>query len=66
MTATTPVTTVTIAKGNQTISFTSTAPAGATVGGAPYAVSASASSLLGVSLSSGTTGVCTLTGNTVT
>ena len=66
VTATTPVTTVTIAKGNQTISFTSTAPAGATVGGAPYAVSASASSLLGVSLSSGTTGVCTLTGNTVT
>jgi len=66
VTATTPVTTVTIAKGNQTISFTSTAPAGATVGSPAYAVTASASSLLGVSLSSTTTGVCTLTGNTVT
>ncbi|WP_449446123.1 IPT/TIG domain-containing protein [Thermomonas brevis] len=45
--ADTPVTTVTIAKGDQTITFTSTAPA-ATVGGLPYSVSASASSGLPV------------------
>ncbi len=66
LTATTPVTTVTIAKGDQTIGFTSTVPA-ATVGGTPYAVSANASSGLGVTfaLDGASTG-CTLSGNTVT
>ncbi|QNN46135.1 IPT/TIG domain-containing protein [Thermomonas brevis] len=64
--ADTPVTTVNIAKGNQTISFTSTAPL-ASVGGAPYNVSASASSGLSViyTLDGASTG-CALAGNTVT
>jgi hypothetical protein len=40
-----------VGKGAQTISFTSTAPAGAVFGGAAYTVTASASSSLAVSLS---------------
>ncbi|MFS2109740.1 IPT/TIG domain-containing protein [Sphingomonas sp. Sphisp140] len=66
VTADTPVTTVTIAKGNQTIAFTSTAPT-ATVGGAAYTVTAAASSGLGVTftLDGASTG-CALAGNTVT
>jgi uncharacterized protein YhjY with autotransporter beta-barrel domain len=65
--ADTPVITVNIAKGTQTLSFTSTAPTGVGVGGAPYTVAAAASSGLGVtfSLDGASTG-CALSGNTVT
>jgi hypothetical protein len=54
-----------VGPGAQTIAFTSTAPAGATVGASSYAVSATASSGLAVSFSSGSAGVCTLSGATV-
>ena len=51
------------AKGNQTVSFTSTAPGGATVGGATYTATATASSgLTPVTFSSGSTSVCTSSG----
>ncbi len=58
----------TIAAGTQAISFTSTAPAGATVGGAAYAAAATASSGLTVTLSidASASGVCTLSGGAVT
>jgi hypothetical protein len=51
----------------QTITFTTTAPSGATIGGPAYIVAASASSGLGVSfsLAAGSAGVCTLSGSTV-
>jgi hypothetical protein len=51
----------------QTISFTSSAPAGATVGGATYDVSATASSGLAVTftIAAGSAGVCTIAGSTV-
>ncbi len=51
----------------QTISFTSTPPAAATIGGPDYAVSASASSGLPVafSASAGSAGVCSVSGSTV-
>jgi hypothetical protein len=51
----------------QTISFTSTPPAAATVGGAGYAVSAAASSGLSVSFSiaAAGSGVCSISGTTV-
>jgi hypothetical protein len=51
----------------QTITFTSTPPGGATVGGATYTVSGSASSGLAVtfSIAAGSAGVCTLAGSTV-
>ena len=66
VTADTPVTTVTIAKGDQTVAFTSTAPGAAAVGGADYNVTASASSGLGVTFSlDGTSTGCTLSGNSV-
>jgi uncharacterized protein YhjY with autotransporter beta-barrel domain len=54
----------TIVKGNQTTSFTSTAPAAATVGGATYTPTASATSGLPVSLAIDATssGVCTKSG----
>jgi hypothetical protein len=57
----------TVDKGNQTISFTSTAPANAKVGGAPYLVSATATSSLAVALSiaPSAAGVCTLSGGNV-
>ncbi len=48
----------------QTVAFTSTAPTGAVVGNT-YAVTATASSGLPVVFSSATTGVCTVTGATV-
>lgn len=51
-------------KQDQTITFTSTPPTNATVGGT-YAVSATASSGLTVSFASTTTGVCTVSGSTV-
>ena len=51
----------------QTISFTSTPPGSAVVGGASYTVAASASSGLAVvfTLASGSAGVCTISGATV-
>ena len=50
---------ITVNKANQTISFTSTAPANATVGGATYTAAATATSGLAVTFSSGSTSVCT-------
>jgi hypothetical protein len=57
----------TVGKGSQTISFTSTAPVGATVGGATYTVTATASSGLAVTLSidASASGVCSIAGSTV-
>jgi hypothetical protein len=49
----------------QTISFTSSAPASATVGGPTYSVSATASSGLTVLFSTGTPSVCSVEGSTV-
>ncbi len=49
----------TVAKGNQTITYTSTAPGAATVGGATYTAAATASSGLTVTFTSGSTAVCT-------
>ncbi len=65
--ATTPVTTVMIAKGDQTVDFTSTAPSSASVGGAAYAVTATATSGLGavLSLDGASTG-CVLSGGSIT
>jgi hypothetical protein len=54
--------TFSIAKANQTISVTSTAPPGATVGGATYTASATATSGLTVTFSSATTSMCTSSG----
>ena len=53
---------------SQTLSFTSTAPSGATVGGAPYTVTATANSglLVALSIDPASTSVCALNGNTVT
>ncbi len=55
------------AKQNQTISFTSTAPNGAFVGGPTYTVTASATSGLPVSLTidASATSVCSISGSTV-
>jgi hypothetical protein len=52
----------------QSITFTSTAPSSATVGGATYAVSAIASSGLAVvfSADAASSGICTVSGSTVT
>ena len=54
-------------KSSQTINFTSTAPAGATVGGPAYTVTATASSGLAVAFSAGpgSAGICTVSGSTV-
>ncbi|MCE7951009.1 MAG: Ig-like domain repeat protein [Xanthomonadales bacterium PRO7] len=56
-----------VAKGNQTITFSSTAPAGAAVGGPTYTVTATASSGLTVTLAidASSAGVCSLSGSTV-
>ena len=48
-----------VLKGNQTIAFTSTAPSGATAGGAPYIATATASSGLVVTFGTGSPAVCT-------
>jgi len=62
----TPVTTVNIAKGDQTISFTST-PASTVVGNPDYTVTATSNSGLWVTFSlDGTSTGCTLSGATVT
>ncbi|MDG2535816.1 Ig-like domain-containing protein [Sphingomonas sp. HITSZ_GF] len=56
----------TIAKGSQTVSFTSTAPTGAAVGGATYTVSATAGSGLTVVFTlDGSSSGCALSGTTV-
>ena len=56
-----------VGKGSQTITFTSTAPVGATVGGATYTVTATASSGLPVALTIDPTAsaVCSISGSTV-
>jgi Bacterial Ig domain len=55
-----------VAKGDQTITFTSTAPAGAKVGGPTYTVTATASSGLPVTLTidAAASSVCTISGST--
>ncbi len=55
-----------VSKGSQTISFTSTAPTTATVGGPDYTVSATATSALVVAFTSGSPAVCSVSGTTVT
>ena len=56
-----------VAKGDQTITFTSTAPAGATVGGPTYTVTATASSGLTVAftIDAAASSVCSISGSTV-
>jgi len=56
-----------VAKGSQTISFTSTAPSGATFGGATYTVTATATSGLAVTftIDATATSVCSISGSTV-
>ncbi len=57
---------ITVNKGNQTISFTSTNPSPVTVGGAPYTPTATATSGLAVALTlDGTSTGCTLTAGVV-
>jgi hypothetical protein len=50
---------------SQSISFTSSPPSSATVGGSSYTVAATATSTLAVSFSSATPSVCTISGPTV-
>lgn len=60
--------TISVAKGVQTISFTSTAPGNAVVGGATYSVTAAggaSGNSVTLSIDSGSSPVCTLSGNTV-
>jgi PKD domain len=57
--------TVSVGKVSQVIQFTSSPPSNATVGGATYAVTASASSGLPVTFSSGAPSVCSVSGSTV-
>ena len=54
-------------KGDQTITFTSTAPTGATVGGPTYNVTATASSGLTVTftIDAAASSVCSISGSTV-
>jgi hypothetical protein len=54
-----------VRKGSQVITFTSTAPANAAVGGAAYLVAATASSGLPVAFLSETSSVCSVEGSTV-
>ena len=56
-----------VAKGSQTISFTSTAPAPAIVGGPTYTVTATATSGLPVTftIDASATSVCSISGSTV-
>jgi hypothetical protein len=59
--------TFSVGKGDQTINFTSTAPANALVGGATYNVTASATSALTVAftIDASATSVCSIAGSTV-
>jgi hypothetical protein len=56
-----------VAKGDQTITFTSTAPQDATVGGPTYTVTATASSGLAVTftIDAAASSVCSISGSTV-
>jgi hypothetical protein len=54
-----------VAPGPQTITFTTTPPSGAYVGGPTYGVAANASSGLAVVFSSGSPSVCSVSGSTV-
>ena len=54
-----------VTKQSQTVTFTSTAPTNATVGGPTHTVSATATSGLAVTFSSSTPAVCTVSGTTV-
>ena len=54
-----------VAKGPQSITFTTSPPSGAYVGGPTYTVAASASSGLAVTFSSGSPSVCGVSGSTV-
>ncbi len=56
-----------VGQGTQTISFTSAAPVGATVGGTPYTVTATATSSLPVTftIDASASTVCTIAGSTV-
>lgn len=54
-----------VATGPQTITFTTSPPSGAYVGGPTYTVAANASSGLAVVFSSGSPSVCTVSGSTV-
>ena len=66
VTALGPIVTITMAKGNQSIAFTSSAPSSAAVGGS-YTVAATATSGLAVSYSLNATSTgCALAGTTVT
>lgn len=56
---------LTVSKRAQSVTFTSSPPSSATVGGAAYPVSASASSALEVSFSSETSDVCVVDGSSV-
>jgi hypothetical protein len=51
-----------VGKGSQTVSFTSTAPSNAAVGGGTYNATAAATSGLGAAIASSTTSVCTGSG----
>jgi hypothetical protein len=66
-TATGTLVSVTVAKGNQTIAFISTAPAAASVGGATYTPTATATSGLTVSfaIDAGSSAVCSISGGVV-
>ncbi|WP_161495018.1 autotransporter domain-containing protein [Caulobacter sp. BP25] len=57
----------TIAKGSQTLTFTSTAPTSASVGGATYTVAATSSASLTptYSIAGSSSGICTISGATV-
>ena len=59
--------TVTVSKGNQTVSFTSTAPAGAVVGGATYTPTATATSGLtpAITVDASSTTICSITAGVV-
>ena len=59
--------TITVGKGNQTVAFTSTAPSGATVGGATYTPAATATSGLTVALTvdAASASVCSMSGGVV-
>jgi hypothetical protein len=66
-TGSTATMTIHVGKGDQTITFTSTAPAGATVGGPTYTVTATASSGLTVAftIDASASSVCSISGSTV-
>jgi hypothetical protein len=54
-----------VGQGSQAISFTSTAPSSAQVAGSSYTASATSTSGLAVSVTTGSPSICTITGSTV-